>query len=148
MADVGHHNSAAWLDHFELRGIDVAQRPAHATLAPKASAGHALRFATAPRLERLGQHLTRLSGTPVRVTLAAPPTAQQRDEQRAAAVPDSPAGSRTGSAGGVVDRRDALSLPLVRDAFDVFPDAILVDARKDEPPKAIDASPNPDAPAE
>ncbi|MEM7575970.1 MAG: hypothetical protein AAF328_00730 [Planctomycetota bacterium] len=141
MADVGHHNAAAWLDHFELRTIDVSKQPAHAVLSPKPAAGHAIRFATAPRLERLGQHLTRLSGVAVRVQLAEVPTAQQQHDRRiaeaeidtgsganAAAKPSAPSG------GGGIDRRDALGLPIVRDAFEVFPDAIMIDARKKDPP--------------
>lgn len=136
MADVGHHNSAAWLDHFELRNIDASKQPAQATLAPRAAApvdpGHAARFATPPRLERLGQHLSRLAATPVRVTLARAPTAADAAGQSANASANqrdaSPAGG--GSSGGGIDRRDALGLPIVRDAFEVFPDAILVDARR------------------
>lgn len=144
MADVGHHNAAAWLDHFELRAIDTATRPAHATLAPKPSAGHAARFATASRLERLGQHLARLSGRPVRVSLAAPRPDDRRVADAGASGPAS-AAPADGSPGGgdAIDRRDALGLPIVRDAFEVFPDAILVDARKDE--DASEETPEPPA---
>ncbi|MEM1445606.1 MAG: hypothetical protein AAGF84_06085 [Planctomycetota bacterium] len=141
MADVGHHNAAAWLDHFELRGIDAGRQPAQATLAPKPAAGHAVRFATPARLERLGQHLSRLSGTPVRVALAAnTPASGDAADQKTSQVGDAPMAS-AGAMG--IDRRDALGLPIVRDAFEVFPDAILVDARKEEPPDEDGSSAKP-----
>jgi hypothetical protein len=133
MADVGHHNSAAWLDHFELRSLDHGSMPAVATLAPKSDAGNIARFATPPRLERLGQHLTRLSGRPVRVDLVAGTSVRQNEPTPDAGA--SPAGAAHREGRGGIDRREALNLPLVRDALEVFPDAILVDARKEDPPK-------------
>jgi hypothetical protein len=49
-----------------------------------------------------------------------------------------------------MDRRDALSLPLVRDVFEVFSDATLIDARREQTPPAIesDASDTADEPGQ
>ncbi|MEM1108779.1 MAG: hypothetical protein AAGH99_08825 [Planctomycetota bacterium] len=127
---MGQSNAAAWMDHFKLQSIDTSAEPAVASIAPTMTfAGGAANVATGPRLQRVADTITQLLGRPVRAELAAGPPRKTPDRP----TPNTP-GNSPPSNGGSVDRRDALNLPLVRDVFDVFPDASLIDARK-EPPK-------------
>ncbi len=131
LASVKQNNAAAWLDLFTLRAIDTTRQPAEAAITPASGAAHARRFATAPRLDRLGQRLGELVGLPVRVRVAdaTPPDPLGGSESQTS----DDASSSAYGAGGGVDRRAALDLPLVRDALEVFPDAVLLDARRDTP---------------
>ncbi|MEO1237592.1 MAG: hypothetical protein AAFX76_12460 [Planctomycetota bacterium] len=122
---VGSSNAAAWMDHFRLTAIDRDAQPAVAHLAPTITfAGGVKNVATGPRLQRVADTLTQLLGTPCRVEVADRPATATHETHPDSA--DASAQSRT------VDRRDALDLPLVRDVFDVFPDATLLDARREE----------------
>jgi len=130
---VGRSNAAAWMDHFNLTALDTAARPAVATLAATMTfAGGIQNVATGPRLNRVTEAMTQLLGCPVRIELAdaAAPDALKSAQGSAHGqdVPETQAQQRS------VDRRDALNLPLVRDVFEVFPDASLIDARKETPP--------------
>ncbi|MEM6855838.1 MAG: hypothetical protein AAF593_15625 [Planctomycetota bacterium] len=145
---VGQSNAAAWMDHFRLQSIDTSANPAVATIAPTmAFAGGAANVATGPRLQRVADTITSLLGRPVRAQLAAvaPRPGQADTHSPAEAGPNQAntnSGDRGGGAGGGVDRRDALNLPLVRDVFEIFPDASLIDARKEKPrPPAEDDPP-------
>ena len=135
------------MDHFRLARIDVSSSPGFAELTPATAIASGLKHvATAPRLKRVADTLTQLIGRPMRVELEAggasgpvvhPDNRTQEDaDQRDSKV--------AGGAG--IDRRDALSLPLVRDVFEVFPDAMLVDARRVDPSES-DQSGNSSKPA-
>ena len=138
---VGQSNAAAWMDHFKLTAINHSSQPSVATLAPTMTfAGGVHNVATGPRVKRVADTLTQLLGRHTHVELAEspsrPPEVTQShggsDRGPTHAAPPNPASGQGG-----VDRRDALNLPLVRDVFDVFPDATLIDARK-APPKKTD----------
>ena len=138
---VGQSNAAAWMDQFRLQSIDPNPSPGRATLAATAGfVSGAHHIATPPRLKRVAETLRELLGKPFEVGLAEVDPAANRARQ--IADPDHPdaAGRQNAQAkpeatsGGHVDRRDALDLPLVRDVFEVFPDAVLIQARKQTPP--------------
>lgn len=149
---VGQSNAAAWMDHFRLQSIDTSANPAVALVAPTMSfAGGAGNVATGPRLQRVADTITQLIGQPVRAELAAPPPRPGQDGQRqgtsssdqsangagggshSGGISGGGSGGRSGGGGGI-DRRDALNLPLVRDVFEIFPDASLINTRREEPP--------------
>ncbi|MFN3166745.1 MAG: DNA polymerase III subunit gamma/tau [Phycisphaeraceae bacterium] len=113
----------AWVDRLELAGIDaqsglckVRPRQGHRDIAG---------FVTPRQCDRLAAELTKLTARRCRVELidAPGPSAPQHD-----APGDADAGTNRSSAG---TRRAALDLPLVKDVFDVFPEAVLIDARKE-----------------
>jgi len=153
---VGQSNAAAWMDHFRLQSIDTSASPAVAVIAPTMSfAGGAANVATGPRLQRVAETITQLFGQPVRAELAAPPSRPGQDDQRPNASSSSgnpgnanrnggnhanasSGGGHSGGGGGGIDRRDALNLPLVRDVFEIFPDASLINTRREDPPPKDD----------
>lgn len=155
---VGQSNAAAWMDHFKLQSIDTSTSPAVALITPTMSfAGGAANVATGPRLQRVADTITQLIGQPVRAELATPPPRPGQDGHRSdssspghsAGGPDyanpssrGPQGGSGGgggqSGGGGIDRRDALNLPLVRDVFEIFPDASLINTRRENPPPKKD----------
>ena len=128
------------MDHFRLASIDLQQRPGVAVLVPTLTfAGGVHNVATAPRVKRVADTLTQVLAHPVRVEVADGPP------RRAPTPDDDPDTPRRQTAG--LDRRDALSLPLVRDVFEVFPDATLIDARRADPaPDTDDATAAPAGP--
>lgn len=148
---VGQSNAAAWMDHFRLQSIDTSVDPAVALIAPTMTfAGGAGNVATGPRLQRVADTITQLLGRSVRAELAANP--QRHADQNSRPDSDSsapgsaggnaggpPGGSHSGGShsggggGGGIDRRDALNLPLVRDVFEIFPDASLINTRREKP---------------
>ena len=119
---VGRGAAAAWLTHFSLGRLDPAQGVVE--LVPRPGLGGGGRsLATESRLQKLGQAMARVLGRPVRPTLGIP------------AVPGAgggPEGDAAGpdAVGGGVNRRDALALPLVREALDTFPEATFLSARR------------------
>ncbi|MEM8737870.1 MAG: DNA polymerase III subunit gamma/tau [Planctomycetota bacterium] len=134
---IGQTNAAAWMDHFRLQAIRADRDPAVALLVPTMTfAGGVKNVATGPRLQRVADTLTQLLGRKVRVEAADKPPPRPDDppdpQTPATDTPSAP-GPTAGSARHV-DRRDALNLPLVREVFDVFPDASLIDARRADPP--------------
>ncbi|MEO0514929.1 MAG: hypothetical protein AAF086_06495, partial [Planctomycetota bacterium] len=148
---VGQSNAAAWMDHFKLQSIDTSPSPAVAVVAPTMTfSGGAANVATGPRLQRVADTITQLVGRPVRAELAPAPARPGQDPapgasgSRGSSAQPSPgtsarAGAASGSVsggggGGGVDRRDALNLPLVRDVFEIFPDASLIHTRRETPP--------------
>lgn len=120
---MGSLNSAAWMDHFRLQSI----MPGEATLAATIGfAGGVKNVATTPRLQRVAATLEQLLDQPFRVTVAERSTRPDPDDSNVhAAAPEAPRASQ-------LDRRDVLNLPLVRDALDVFPDASVVQARRED----------------
>jgi DNA polymerase-3 subunit gamma/tau len=115
----------AWVDRLELAGIDaqsgvckVRPRQGHRDIAG---------FVTPRQCDRLAAELTKLTARRCRVELVGVtgPAAQQR--QQPDALSEDAANAGRSSAGA---RRAALDLPLVKDVFDVFPEAVLLDARK------------------
>ncbi|MEM9418811.1 MAG: DNA polymerase III subunit gamma/tau [Planctomycetota bacterium] len=130
---VGQSNAAAWMDHFRIQSIDTASNPAVATLISTMSfAGGAANVATGPRLQRVADTITQIIGRATRVQLA-------ETKGPASGSASSGGGPQQGGApdksmrGNAVDRREALNLPLVRDVFEVFPDASLINTRKQDP---------------
>lgn len=122
---VGRGAAAAWLTHFSLGALDAAAGTAE--LIPRPGLGGGGRsLATNERLQKLGAVMAGVLGRPVRPTLgAAAPRGADADP---AAGGDG--GSTAGGGGAAVERRDALALPLVREALDVFPEATFLAARR------------------
>lgn len=148
---VGQSNAAAWMDHFRLQSVDAAVTPGRAILMGTTSfVGGAHNVATGPRLKRVADTLRQLLGKPFEIQLAET-TGTSARAQQASGPGQEPRGgnpstaqpSDEASGRGHVDRRDALELPLVRDVFEVFPDAMLIKASKAAPPE----SPPADVPA-
>ncbi len=120
---VGRGAASAWLTHFSLGQIDSAAGTAE--LVPRPGLGGGGRsLATEPRLQKLSAAMAGVLGQPVRLTLGAAAAGRQVDgaAEGSAAVADPGATS--------VDRRDALALPLVREALDIFPEATFLSARR------------------
>ena len=141
---VGQTNAAAWMDHFRLTSVQTDQRPGLAVLAPTLTfAGGVHNVATGPRVKRVADTLTQILAHPMRVEVAdGPPRRGPSPSDDPGDHLDATPPGRTSSAG--LDRRDALSLPLVRDVFEVFPDATLIGARKETLPAVpADSTPPP-----
>ena len=107
----------AWVDKIELAEMDaeaglckVRPRKGHRGIAG---------FVNARQCDRLAAELTKLTAKRFRIELidADPPQHAQ------------PTQGRPGSRGGVGHRQKAMDLPLVKDVFDTFPEAVLLDAR-------------------
>ncbi|MEM7625342.1 MAG: DNA polymerase III subunit gamma/tau [Planctomycetota bacterium] len=143
---VGQSNAAAWMDHFRLQSVDAGVTPGRAVLVGTTSFVNGARnVATGPRLKRVADTLRQLLGRPFEIELAeraAASGALAPESAGAAASADDPPEDHAGG-GGHVDRRDALDLPLVRDVFEVFPDAMLIQARRQtpSPPASADVPP-------
>ena len=114
------------MDHFRLARLDLSGKPARGELVPVGSfAGSVRHVVTPPRLDRVAKTLTQLFDQRFEVTVSEPTRRGGGPSQA-----DTPADeAESGRKSGGVDRRDALNLPLVRDVFDIFPDATLLDAR-------------------
>ncbi|MGB0767935.1 MAG: DNA polymerase III subunit gamma/tau [Phycisphaeraceae bacterium] len=107
----------AWVDKLELAELDasaglckVRPRKGHRDIAG---------FANARQRDRLAAELTKLTSKRFRIELV--------DVGSTNAGPEANADRASGSGSG--QRRKALDLPLVKDVFDVFPEAVLLDAR-------------------
>lgn len=98
--------------------------------------GEMVGFFTEARLQQLSDILMPITGTRLRVALEAG-NAQNADDFDDASSPGSPnASAAAGSSNAAVDRRKAMSLPLVKKAFEVFSDATLIDVRPERQPLA------------
>ncbi len=132
---VGQTNAAAWMDHFRLQSVDVSDRPGLAVLVPTmAFAGGVHNVATGPRVKRVTDTLTQILAHPMRVEVAEAPSREAREQADARSGQTRESSPQTSPNSGKLDRRDALSLPMVRDVFDIFPNATLIDARREIPP--------------
>jgi len=115
---VGSVSAFAWVDKVELAG--VASAAAVLRIKPRAGARDIAGFVAGRQCDRLAAELTKLTARRCRVELIAnvPPP------DRTGASEQAPASSRS-------QRRAALDLPLVKDVFDVFPEAVMLDARSE-----------------
>lgn len=95
------------------------------TIRPRPGQRDIGRFVGQRQRERLGGELTQLLQRPIRVELDAP----QPSTHRSVDSPGRPTSDPT-------DRQKAIGLPLVRDVLDVFPDAVLMDTRREEESQA------------
>lgn len=118
----GRGATSAWLTHFSLGTLDVAAGSAELTPRPGLGGG-GRSLATTERLQKLGVLMSRVLGQTVRLTLG-------RAAASGAAAADGPDDARETEGGTGVDRREALALPLVREALDVFPEATFLSARR------------------
>ena len=137
MQRVGSVSAFAWVDRLELAGIDASSGVCK--VRPRQGQRDIAGFVTARQCDRLAAELTKLTAKRCRVELVAGlgrPTMQDEPEESASTPSRSSAGTR----------RAALDLPLVKDVFDVFPEAVLVDARKQR--VEADASADKELPAE
>lgn len=110
----------AWVDKVELVELDAAA--GLCKVRPRRGHREIAGFVNARQCDRLAGELTKLAAKRFRIELidAAPP--QQGEPTRA---------KQPGN-GGAGQRRKALDLPLVKDVFDVFPEAVLLDAREEQ----------------
>jgi DNA polymerase-3 subunit gamma/tau len=110
----------AWVDKIELAELDVATGVCK--VRPRKGQRGIAGFVNARQCDRLSAELTKLTAKRFRIELidaATPP--RDPGKQDAAS-----------NGGGVGQRRKALDLPLVKDVFDVFPEAVLLDARVEQ----------------
>jgi len=124
----GRGAPSAWLTHFSLGMLDAAAGTAE--LVPRPGLGGGGRSLAIPeRLQKLGVLMSQVVGRPVRVALGS-----------AAASGAAPAGGPDDApetdGDAAVNRREALALPLVREALDVFPEATFLSARRRPAPGA------------
>ena len=108
----------AWTDHLQLVRLDQGV----AVLSPTPGHRELVNFIDESRQQMLAREFSQLLGQPLRVVVQMPRGAADEVES------DAPDAAPTGRA----DRRAALDLPLVKDVFDIFPDASLIDVRPDE----------------
>jgi len=110
-----------WLDHVRLASLTEDT----ATLAAAPVKPRALELATEARCGRLAAELAGLLGRRVRIELRRP---------TAAADAGPPPDADRGQAAAADARRDAMSLPLVREAMQAFPEATLIDVEREPDP--------------
>ena len=124
---VANISSFAWVDQIRLSSMDVDA--GLCIVEPKTANRDIARSANTRQRERLASQLNEITGRRFRVDLALPAGGKQPlTDPESKAAPAS-----------ATDRQAAMSLPLVRDILDTFPDAVLLDVRKDT------ASPKPSA---
>ncbi|MFA9477077.1 hypothetical protein ACERK3_02095 [Phycisphaerales bacterium AB-hyl4] len=118
--------SWAWLRFVQLDRLDAER----ATLRIVPGHREVYGFATEPRLAQIGKVLQDVTGRRVRVTL---------DRETPASGGEDTAASPSPTSGAASDRREAMGLPLVRQALEIFPEASLIDVRDEDssdPPKS------------
>ena len=114
----------AWVDKVELAKFDP--EAGLCQVRPRKGQRDIAGFVNARQCDRLAAELTKMTARRFRIELieaASPSTA----------VPEMRGGSAQSGAG---QRRKALDLPLVKDVFDAFPEAMLIDARADQSQQA------------
>ncbi len=111
----------AWVDKVELAGVDAAGGVCR--VRPRKGHRDIAGFVTPRQCDRLAAELTKLTARRCRVELVEPRTGPAAQAN---------AGETSSPQQGVGQRRAALDLPLVKDVFDVFPEAVLLDARKEQ----------------
>ena len=113
----------AWVDKVELADFDAAA--GLCKLRPRKGHRDIAGFVNARQCERLAAELTKLTAKRFRIELVAAAAAEQPRAAQSNASDRSSAGQR----------RKALDLPLVKDVFDAFPEAVLLDARAEREKK-------------
>ncbi|MFK7790658.1 MAG: DNA polymerase III subunit gamma/tau [Phycisphaeraceae bacterium] len=117
MQRVGSISAYAWVDKIEFAELDAAA--GLCKMRPRKGHRDIAGFVNARQCDRLAAELTKLAGKRFRIELinASPPQHAQSTQG------NNTSQSRSGQ------RQKALDLPIVKDVFDVFPEAVLVDAR-------------------
>ncbi|XAM00023.1 DNA polymerase III subunit gamma/tau [Phycisphaeraceae bacterium D3-23] len=118
---VASASSFAWVDKLQLVKLDTESGVC--LLEPRSGQRDIAAFAGQRQRDRLAMELTKLTSKRFRVELTEPANPN-------AAQPTDSAGSSS-----QLDRQKAMGLPLVRDVLDAFPDAVLVDTRKQNKPE-------------
>jgi DNA polymerase III subunit gamma/tau len=109
----------AWLRFVTIDKLDERS----AVLSPTPGHREVLHFARDQRrLQEVTDELNPILGRRVRVSIQAPPAAEESDGRIETDAPP---------ANGAADRRAAMNLPLVKQVLDVFPDAVLFDVREE-----------------
>ena len=113
----------AWVDHLQLTRLENG----NAYLSPTPGHREVIGFANEARRKQLASHLAELIRQPVRIIIQ--PNVQ--DGEEASQQVDVPSDRvDTNDAMRQLDRRTAMSLPLVKKVLDIFPDATLLSAQK------------------
>ncbi|MEM9347737.1 MAG: DNA polymerase III subunit gamma/tau [Planctomycetota bacterium] len=110
----------AWVDKVELASLDADAGLCQ--VRPRSGQREIAGFINARQCDRLAAELTKLSARRFRLELIDAATPQPTRQ-------DSDATAQKQTAG---QRRKALDLPLVKDVFDAFPEAVLMDARAEQ----------------
>ncbi|MEM6504690.1 MAG: DNA polymerase III subunit gamma/tau [Planctomycetota bacterium] len=110
----------AWVDKVELASLDTDAGLCQ--VQPRRGQREIAGFVNVRQCDRLAAELTKLTAKRFRIELidAATPEPVSQD-------PDAAARQQTSG-----QRRKALDLPLVKDVFDAFPEAVLIEARVDQ----------------
>ncbi len=123
---VGSIPSMAFVDHLRLAELNQHR----ATIEPLPGQRDMARFAaTDQRRKRISDELMTILGRRVEVVVRQPAGATVEDD---ATDEPTPAAARRGGV-SQIDRRAAMELPLVRDAIEMFPDAMPIDFRDEKP---------------
>lgn len=125
---VEHISAYAWVDKIELASLDAAA--GICKVRPRKGQRDIAGFVNARQCDRLAAELTKLTAKRFRIELIDAHSPQANAQQQNAAGPK----------GGAGQRRKALDLPLVKDVFDVFPEAMLIDARAEKRQESDDAT--------
>ena len=112
-------SSFAWVDKVQLVKLDA--EAGVCLLEPRTGQRDIAAFAGQRQRDRLAMELTKLTAKRFRVELAQPASPHAMQDTQESGAPKR------------LDRQQAMSLPLVRDVLDTFPDAVLVDSRKQKP---------------
>jgi hypothetical protein len=114
----------AWLDHFRIGELGESQ----IVLEPLPGQRGLLRMVTEARKQQLAEHFGQLLGRSIRVKVQEPSEQEAADAAAAGAeASDSPAQAKSA-------RQAAMQLPLVREAFEQFPNATLTDVQSGATP--------------
>lgn len=118
----------AWVDKVELAALDADA--GLCKMRPRKGHRDIAGFVNARQCDRLAAELTKLTGKRFRIELidAAPARYTQQSQDN------------NGTKNRSGQRQKALDLPLVKDVFDVFPEAVLVDARAEKKNESEDSA--------
>ncbi len=109
-----------WARRLVLQRIELGV----AHLAPAAGHSDLYKFMTQPRRDELAALLSRVTGQPIKVDIAAP-SQSASDAANASSLSSS-------SSSSLSPRDRALNAPLVREIFQLFPDSTIVDVRPEQ----------------
>jgi hypothetical protein len=117
-------SAMVWARRLVLQRIELGV----AHLAPAAGHNDLFKFMTQPRRDELAALLSRVTGQPIKVDIAAP-SQSSGDGGNSSALASS-------SSSSLSPRDRALNAPLVREIFQLFPDSTIVDVRPEQPATA------------